>query len=497
MKSVFEIPKGLVIRSTKGKKDSFDTFIDISRKYKFTGYYFLKGEKSEGHILIKNGVSVGARYIKEKKTLYSKEAYEKIKKESTNKKAKIELHAKVDSDEILETNPEMAFDDFESEKVIPVEIKEVPEEEIEKENKETKQESKTDELIRKIKFDLKIWEKMGYNTLKLREALYSRDKELFLEMYKNYKINIKRLEELKKKLTNIHGYDEEKAQISKKMFDPFAIDEIENTIKNLEKKTLKDEKEKEDVYIIKKQKEKKTQEEGVYNLLVKTTVEADKCPVCDSKLNSDYICDNCGWGHQGLITKFTFDNFVIGQNSRFAYAASLAVAQNPGTIYNPMIICSPSGLGKTHLMNAIGNYILKENPDLKVKYISTEKFTTELIDSLQRGELIKFREEYSTVDVLFLDDIQFLADKERTQEELFYIFNALTQHNKQIVFASDRPPKEIRSLQHRLVTRFEAGLLVEITSPDYETRIAILKKKSINLNINITDDIVELIARNI
>ncbi|MEP6937201.1 MAG: chromosomal replication initiator protein DnaA [Chthoniobacterales bacterium] len=206
---------------------------------------------------------------------------------------------------------------------------------------------------------------------------------------------------------------------------------------------------------------------------------------------------NAATSGQGLNPRNTFESFVVGPNNEIAHAASLAVAQAPARTYNPLFVYGGVGLGKTHLMQAIGQYVCTKNKNARVMYLSSELFINEFIDAIQHSTLVKFRKRYRQADLLLIDDIQFLGGKERSQEEFFHTFNTLFDGHKQIVLSSDRPPSEISNLEHRLVSRFEWGLTAELQPPDVETRMAILRKKARTLQIKLRDEIFDFLATRI
>ena len=195
--------------------------------------------------------------------------------------------------------------------------------------------------------------------------------------------------------------------------------------------------------------------------------------------------------------QFTFDNFVVGPSNRFAHSAAIAVSKTPGQVYNPLFIYGPAGVGKTHLLYAIANGIRKISPNANIVYIKGDQFTNELIDAIKNGKNIEFRSKYREADLFLIDDVQFIAGKESTQEEFFHTFNKLYEEHKQIVMTSDRKPSDMLTLEDRLKTRFEWGLLADIQPPDYETRMAILKSKAHSLGLNLNDDVCNYIAINV
>lgn len=235
-------------------------------------------------------------------------------------------------------------------------------------------------------------------------------------------------------------------------------------------------------------------------ILPKDTASIDRSQTATTTPQAKLL-GNDNYRKSNLNARYTFDTFVVGGNNRFAQTASLSVAETPGEAYNPLYIYGGPGLGKTHLMHAIGNFIFEQNPNTKVLYVTSEEFVNEVIESIRSNnsatQMSKLRDKYRTVDVLMIDDIQFMIGKESTQEEFFHTFNTLHGTGKQIILTSDRPPKDMTTLEERIRTRFEMGLMADIGEPDYETRMAIIRSKVAQDGINFPDEVLDYIADNI
>ena len=237
-----------------------------------------------------------------------------------------------------------------------------------------------------------------------------------------------------------------------------------------------------------------------FNVEVEIITESEAPPriIEKAKENEEHFNEVLNQNEEYIIgpqQKLTFDNFVVGNENKFAHAAAYAVANNPGNAYNPLFIYGRSGLGKTHLMYAIANQIKSSNPEAKILYIKSEEFVTDMVETLQKGKMVEFRSKYRYVDALLVDDIQFIANKESIQEEFFHTFQTLYEARKQIVLTSDRPPKDMLTLTERLRSRFNSGVIADVQPPEYETRCAIIKNKAVSLGLELSNDIVEFVAK--
>ena len=307
----------------------------------------------------------------------------------------------------------------------------------------------------------------------LGEIELSTSKANFTTWFKNTEISSKNEEEITISVPN--GFTKEWLE---NKYHKFILKALQSNCPKI-KKVL---------YKVGKSPEEKKQ------VLEENNISSDKIITENSAPEKTKIYNN---ENLSLNSQYTFDNFIVGSNNELAYAACSAVSKNPGSIYNPLFIYGGVGLGKTHMLQSIGNHILKQDPSKKVKYASSEKFTNELISAISGKNTKSFKEIYRKIDILIIDDIQFLAGKEKTQEEFFHTFNTLYENNKQIVLSSDRPPKAIPALEDRLRSRFEGGMIADVGSPDYETRLAILQAKAEERNFEIPEESLNYIALHI
>ncbi len=476
MAKEFPLPEGKIVRTIEGGPGSLKKLLLDLKKYFFDGYISTKLERDDsvimGYILLRQGKPSKFLHLEGGTDVHGEESLKKIWADSYHEDCEIALHAKIDLDEV-ETLMEEGVE-------------------------------KKDPRFEELKEKLDAWNKAGYEVSPLVKFLDG-DIEKALEMFEDYEKRISRLDEVR---TRLEGLETEKfrfdiEELESRLYDPNALSEILTDLKILEDRiglemdkpeAAAEEVEPEPLPTEVEEVEEATAEDQpksadeVYEMILKTQTEADeaKASVTEEEMERDE--------RTNLISHFIFDGFVVGPSNRFAYAACLAVARTPFKAYNPLFVTSGPGLGKTHLLSAIGNFIAEKDKDASVLYLTTERFSNEYRQAVKEGTINDFRKRYRKVDVFLMDDAQFLEEKEDVQEELFHTFNALYESNRQIALTSDRPPKEIPNLQDRLVSRFEAGLVADIQPPEMRTRIAILRRKAREMGVEVDGDVLSLIA---
>jgi chromosomal replication initiator protein len=564
----------LVIRTgTGGPKNLKNILLDL-KKYSFTGYVIVtltrRGRTSWGYIVVRRGYPILSVYFTGREQKIGRPALSKVWKDSHNESARIEVHARVEIDEIIKRysdkaiidsqharpskpeDEEMLLKQFETEIVkpedLPEEVEPVPEEpqpvpdetakkevkpepvpEVEEpqelkpeevpaepavaedkgvqvegpepaeEVPESEQPEPADEVKdkaeeeveegpeptevaarpsrigvsvdalseeEKMEGTLAIWRSKGYNVEVVEKAL-GKDKATARKAFAKFEEDLKKMEVLKTILVSMStkGYEEKVQNLKAKLTNPDYLLAVEAEIQLL--------------------RENIDRKERLENVKVPPKKKVDVISSIDEDSN--------------LIVKFTFDNFIVGQSNRFPWGAALSVAktvttEESSTLYNPLFIWSGPGLGKTHLLNAIGNYIKKRRPDARILYTTAERFMSDLLEAIDNIEINEFRRRYRSLDTLLIDDVQFLAGNERAQEELFHTFNDLYNEKKQIALACDRAPRDIPSIEDRLVSRFESGLVVDIRVPDPDTRLGILIKRSEENKLKVEKGVLELIS---
>ncbi len=506
------LPDGQVVDRYRGGEGVLKKVFDDVRKYAFSGYvklaFELNVERAEGAIVFVSGDPLIALYVYKKggasrgeRVYKGVPAVEFIWEDSLFPEASISLHSRINATELEKQYPDAKVGKMElmppANLVNPRNVGDLQ-----------KLSGRSDEVAHRIL----EWAKEGYIVNNL-VRLYASDPQAAARAIPYFESNIQRIEGLEEMLRflDTQGYEREAESLMRKMRDPERLLDVEADLEALRRRIEGlDELKEEDAAQIQRELERRKADEkidGVYDLIMQFHKQINKeapspinCATCGGPLDANGACLKCPpipekptYG-RALNPRYTFDAFVVGPNSKFAEAAAKAVASSPGRSYNPLFIYSRSGLGKTHLLQAIGNQLAKSHPSKVIIMAPTDAFETELIQAIQDKALEPMRLAYRSADVLLLDDAQFLAGKERMQEELFQIFNSIMEKGGQVVLTSDRQPKEIPSLSERLVTRFESGLIADISAPDLETRLAILERRVRGEGLSVPKDVLSLIA---
>jgi chromosomal replication initiator protein DnaA len=507
------IPEGQVVDRYRGGEGVLKKVFEDVRKYAFSGYvklaFELNVERAEGAITFASGEPLLALYVYKKGGASRSDhvykgvpAVEFIWEDSLFPESSISLHSRINASDLEKQYPDARVGKMElmppANLTNPRNVGDLQ-----------KLSGRADEVAHRI-LD---WAREGYNVSNLIR-LYASDPQAASRAIPYFESNIQRLEGLEEVLRflDTQGYEREAESLMRKMRDPERLLDVEAELESLRRRIEgfdEPEEETPPAQIQKELERKKADEkiDGVYDLIMQyhkqLTNEAPSplnCPRCGGALDTNGACPTCPpasdkpvYGRP-LNPRYTFDAFVVGPNSRFAEAAAKAVASSPGRSYNPLFIYSRSGLGKTHLLQAVGNQLAKSRPSEVIILAPTDVFESELIEAIQNKTLDSMRQAYRSANVLLLDDTQFLAGKERMQEELFQIFNSIMEGGGQVVLTSDRQPKEIPSLSERLVTRFESGLIADIQAPDLETRLAILERRVRGVGLQVPKEVLSLIA---
>jgi len=478
-------PEGKTIRTLQGGSDSLKGLLLDLRKYSFSGYVqTLVSEKepiSKGYIIVKTGNPEVAVHVQGTAKSTGKAALRRIWDDTGNPLCVIQVHARVDVNALLEE-----FSDAE----------------IERGKKSS--ESVTSSLVserRILEQKFEVWRSAGYDVSSIEPAVTMPPQEA-RKVFEDFEGAVRKVEVLKDILgsLDIFGFESEVAALKEKMRDPRKHAAIEAEIGELQARAEKRNKEEATKSLeVKREKEISERARQVFDMIVKHKVAEGKPleGITEVKVREAIESKALMTRDEttNLVSQYTFDSFVVGPSNRFANAAALAVAKNPHEAYNPLFITSGSGLGKTHLLNAIGNRVKDSNSNARILFTSIEGFANEFKEASQNNKLAAFREKFRNLDMLLIDDVHFLSGKVDVQEELFHTFNALYNAGKQVALTSDRPPKEIPDLEDRLVSRFESGLIADIQTPDFETRLAILKRRVKDSGVQVDPHVLEHIAR--
>ncbi len=484
MPKEYEIPEGKTIRKMNGGADLLKRLLLDLRKYSFSGFVKTmlkeKGVSSNGYVIIKAGNPEVSVHLHGNTKSSGKAALKRIWEDSGLESCNIEVHARINVDEILEKLADAKIDRV-------------------KKPSDTVTTPLVDEK-HILSEKLEVWRKAGYDVMILETALKS-EGDKARSVFEDYENAIKKLEVLSGILNSMDtkGFDKEVAALKKKFTNPARHVAIEAELQELQEK-IENKKKLEDLKTEEERREKEINERAraVFEMIVKHKVAEGKPleGITETKVREEIEARAVTTkdAATNLISQYNFESFVVGPSNRFANAAAMAVAKTPHEAYNPLFITSGPGLGKTHLLNAIGNYVHERNSNIRVMYTSTEVFSNDFKEAAQNNKLPDFREKYRTMDVLLIDDVHFLSGKGDIQEELFHTFNALFNAGKQIAMTADRPPKDIPDVEDRLISRFESGLIADIQPPDFETRVAILKKRVQDVGGEIAPEVLTHIA---
>ncbi len=473
----FPLPEGKIVRTIEGGPGALKKLLLDLKKYYFDGYIsitVIRDESSaKGYILLRLGKPTGLLHLDGEEDTHGEDSLKKIWADSYLRECEIALHAKVDLDDV--------------EKIMEEGVEE------------------RDPRFEELSDKLNGWKAAGYVIGDLERSLDG-DIETALHRFGDFEQRVAALEEIgaQLKASETEKFKLDVEELESRLNDPSALGEIRKDLKILEDRIAMEREEleavteeveeepgtpKAEIAVEPSAEEPERRADEVYEMILKTQTKAAEAKaeiLAEKEMERDEMTN--------LISHFVFDGFVVGPSNRFAYAACLAVARTPYKAYNPLFVTSGPGLGKTHLLSAIGNHIIEKDKKASVLYLTTESFSNEYSQAMKDGSLNDFRKRYRNVDVFLLDDAQFLEDRGDVQEELFHTFNTLYEANKQIALTSDRPPKEIPNLQDRLVSRFEAGLIADIQPPEMSTRTAILRRKAREMGVDVSGDVLSLVA---
>ncbi|KYK25556.1 MAG: hypothetical protein AYK23_03480 [Candidatus Proteinoplasmatales archaeon SG8-5] len=514
-----ELPEGTLVKTVGGGIEALKQILLKLKKFKFSGYLktTISRDKyiSEGYLVVREGAPVAAIYGRRAggsfaKTKEGEDALKLIWGDTYDTDCSIMVYGRVDIEEIITQHPEALVNLVEK---VAEERKRRTTYSLswgdrQKAELEKKPEVAEDERLAEYRKRIENWRSSGLVVKSLEESLGDADKAKLL--FAEFEEKVKRIEALKNELELIDGsgHEKEVERIKAMLKNPGKIPAIESAISELRKSTAAGE-------VTEEYSDGEDSLAGLGKILPPEKDELDVCKVCGANMYGRNECPTCG-AKKGdaakktpekelgkslaskdanLIPEFTFESYVVGEGNRFSHAASLAVSKVESSAYNPLFITGGPGLGKTHLINAIGNYVLSNFKGKRVLYVTMEKFINEFNDASKANQMALFREKYRELDFLLLDDVHFIADREDVQDELFHTFNALHKDGKQIVMTSDRPLRSVQGLSDRLVSRFQSGLVTDIKAPDLELRINILRKKVEKIGLEIEEDVLDFIAK--